>query len=369
MKIKLTAILLAVIFLLTCGCSANKDSGETGELMDSDEKNKLLFTANGSEITEEYFKYFVNYYKTEMESTNGEIEDWDALLQDGMTYWEYIKEMSLDWFKYAGAVRAQAIRLGIEMAEEDYSILQNSWDSMCESSGGEEAAIAQLAETYCTKSMYNYIMETNLLTAKCFDAMYGLYGADFSDEDCAEKVAEDGYMMAKHILITTSIIDENGNTVELTEDEKAEAYKKAESILVQLDQCEPDVIEERFDELMFSFTDDAGISGFPEGYLFQEGDMLEEFSNATKELEIGEYSGIVETSAGYHIILRIPVNYDVTPVAYSSYLNYGYDYYTLRYIIAQEVFQANMASWTERAEVVFEEAYETVTMDSLLAVG
>lgn len=369
MKTKLTAILLAVLFLLTCGCSAKKGADETGELLGSDEKNKLLFTANGTEVTEEYFKYFVNYYKTEMESTTGEIEDWDALLENGMTYWEYIKEMSLDWFKYAGAVRAQAVRLGIEMTEADYAVLRNSWDSMCENSGGEEAAIEQLAETYCTKSMYNYIMETNLLTAKCFDEMYGSYGADFSDKDCAERAAEDGYMMAKHILILTSIIDETGNTIALTEDEKAEAYKKAESILVQLDQCKPKEVEERFDELMFNFSEDPGISGFPDGYLFQEGDMLEEFNNAAKELEIGEYSGIVETSAGYHIILRIPVNYDVTPAAYSSYLDYGYDYYTLRYILAQEVFQANMASWTERAEVVFEKAYDTITMDSLLAVG
>ena len=97
--------------------------------------------------------------------------------------------------------------------------------------------------------------------------------------------------------------------------------------------------------------------------------MMEEFHAAAVELEIGEYSGIVETSAGYHIILRIPINYDVVPVSYSGYIQDGYDYYTLRYIVAEDMFQANIESWIDRVEVEYEDIYEEITIDELLAVG
>jgi len=355
--------LLALTFIFTCGCQ------KTEEIPENEDIDRVLFTANGAEVTEDFYRYFVYYYKTELESVYGVIADWNAELQDGMTYWEYVKHMAEEWFLYAGAVRAQLIRLGLEITDEDLAEVEENWKALCESHGGEEAAIAALEESHCSKEMYKYIVETNVLTEKCFAHMYGLDGSKVSDEDCADKTAEDGYYMTKHILILTTKTDENGNTVELTEEEKADALKKAESIIVQLDQCAPEEVESRFDEIMFSFTQDPGIAAFPDGYLFQEGDMVDEYFEGTVALEIGEYSGIVESSHGYHIILRLPINFDVVPMSHSDYLNYGYDYYTLRYIVAEEMFQANLSSWIERVEVSYEEAYDTIDMNSLLAFG
>ena len=362
MKVKLIALFLALIFLFTCGCGNENVTEEEAP-------DRILFTANGAEVTEDFFRYFVYYYKTELESVYGVITDWNAELQDGMTYWEYVKHMAEEWFLYAGAVRAQLIRLGIEITEEDLSAVEENWTALCENYGGEEAAITALEESHCSKEMYKYIVETNVLTEKCFAHMYGLDGSKVSDEDCADKTAEDGYYMTKHILILTSKTDEAGNTVALTEEEKTDALKKAESIVTLLDQCAPEEVESRFDELMYSFTEDPGIAAFPDGYLFQEGDMVDEYFNGTTALEIGEYSGVVESSHGYHIILRLPVNYDVVPMSHSDYLNYGYDYYTLRYIVAEEMFQANLNSWIDLVEVSYEEAYDNIDMETFLAFG
>lgn len=359
MKAKFFALLLTFVFLFTCACGSDNKTSESDNTLGPDEINPLLFTANGSEINADMFKYFVYYYKTELESVYGVIDNWDSELQDSMTYWEYVKKMATEWFLYAGAVRSQIIRLGIEITDEDRAAMDEYWNSLCETYGGEEGAVAQLETTYCSKEMYNYIVETNFLTEKCFEYMYGMDGLKVSNEDCADKTAEDGYIMAKHILIMKDSEDI----------ENSDAYKRAESIIVQLDQCSPEELEERFDEIMFSFTEDPGIEAYPEGYLFQEGDMMEEFHAAAVDLEIGEYSGIVETSAGYHIILRIPVNYDVVPISQSNYIDQGYDYYTLRYIIAEDMFQANIDAWIERVETVYTEEYDQMTLDSLMAVG
>ena len=91
-----------------------------------------------------------------------------------------------------------------EITEEDLSAVEENWTALCENYGGEEAAITALEESHCSKEMYKYIVETNVLTEKCFAHMYGLDGSKVSDEDCADKTAEDGYYMTKHILILTS---------------------------------------------------------------------------------------------------------------------------------------------------------------------
>ena len=50
------------------------------------------------------------------------------------------------------------------------------------------------------------------------------------------------------------------------------------------------------------------MSTYTTGYYFGAGEMVEEFENATKALEENGISEIVETSYGYHIIKRLPLD-------------------------------------------------------------
>jgi hypothetical protein len=52
--------------------------------------------------------------------------------------------------------------------------------------------------------------------------------------------------------------------------------------------------------------------------------MVSAFYDATIALEIGAFSDIVESDFGYHIIYRLPIDYDVTPIAYSDYGTYTF---------------------------------------------
>ena len=356
---KLFTILLCAVFclgLFACG------KNETAE---STENDKLIMTINGHQVYEEDFKYAAQQYKTELENYVGETIDLAAEMAEGVTYGEYIIAMAENWFKYAEAVKSQAIRLGIGFDEEDEKTIDALWRQKCEQAGGEEGYLAYLEENGCSREMDEYIEQAELLSNKCFAAMYGENGANVSDEDCAEKTAEDGYIMAKHILILTS--DEEGN--EFSEDEKAAALARTENLLEILESCKEEDIYDKFDELMLNNSEDEGLSAYPDGYLFQEGDMEDGFYNAAAALKEGEFSGITETSNGYHIILRIPVNYDVVPIAYSAYASMGYGNLTLRYITADSMFQANINSWTERVEVTDTDGLDSLDIAALLAVG
>ena len=119
---------------------------------------------------------------------------------------------------------------------------------------------------------------------------------------------------AKHILLTTvdtskPLTDENGKYTgeyePLDEATVAEKRKLAEDILTQLEGSSDPVA--LFDDLMHQYSEDTGLSSNPDGYDAQKGQMVEPFENAALALNEGEFSGIVESAFGYHIILRLPV--------------------------------------------------------------
>ena len=99
------------------------------------------------------------------------------------------------------------------------------------------------------------------------------------DEKEAAAYYEDTFMAAKHILISDK--------------------KTASSVLSKIKNGAD------FDKLMAEYTEDTGLETNPDGYVFTSGEMIAEFENAVKGLEVGKVSNLVETVYGYHIIKRI----------------------------------------------------------------
>jgi hypothetical protein len=136
---------------------------------------------------------------------------------------------------------------------------------------------------------------------------------------------------------------------------------EAERILQLLNsRIGSDNFVEFFREMMFEHSEDPGSISSPDGYLFREGDMVSEFFEATIGLEIGEISGIVETMYGYHIILRIPIDYDSVPIALMG----GGNFASLRMLAAIEDFWTQHSQWIDAvmAEVEFSPEYEALDL-------
>jgi len=104
---------------------------------------------------------------------------------------------------------------------------------------------------------------------------------------------------------------------------------------------------------------------FPDGYLFLHEAMVEAFSDATESLNIGEMSGIVETEYGYHIILRIPVNYD-TPLMTRSGQSPG----TLRQQAAAGRFESLLDEWFNSIEqnLVLTSEFNSINLPDIFAL-
>ena len=91
---------------------------------------------------------------------------------------------------------------------------------------------------------------------------------------------------------------------------------------------------------MKEYTEDPGLTSEPGGYYFFRGEMVDSFEDAAFALAEGEMSGVVESSYGYHILLRCEKE--------ASYLDENFaaikdTYLALRFY---QVLDELTASWT-----------------------
>lgn len=325
----------------------------------------VMLTINGKDVTWDKLFYFINYVIYELQTQGYEITDWSDIYVDETTYKDYVLSYATNFAVQYAALDYGAAQEGVTLTDADKAAVQASWDERASSAGGEEALVAELQTKFCSKDLFLELLSSSQLAQSCFASMYGADGSALTDEQVAEYTAQDGYLMAKHILMLTSKTDESGAETTMTDTEKAVVRTKMEDVLNQLRSYTGDDFDAYFDELMNKYSEDkGGLASFPDGYLFQNGNMVSAFYDTANALEIGKFSDIVESEFGYHIIYRIPINYDVTPSAYSSSGSYS-----LRLLTAQNMFSAVADTWMNSLNVVNSEQYKALDLSKMFAVG
>ena len=128
---------------------------------------------------------------------------------------------------------------------------------------------------------------------------------DFIEKNIKDKEVEKYYekevygeVKASHILITPSVSEDASTDEKKTAEE--EALKEAKKIIKELKNGK------KFADLAKKYSKDeaSASNGGDLGY-FDLNEMVDEFSNAVKELKVDEYTKEpVKSSFGYHIILK-----------------------------------------------------------------
>ena len=254
-----------------------------------------------------------------------------------------------------------AAEKGVEFGEEGEqyvdSMIQDAVKSIAGEEGTEEDLAGYLKDYYLDMDVLRYQGKIQYLYTKLFEELFGADGEKVSDEDVAEYVEENGLMLAKHILY--SVTDETG--AELDDAAKAEKKAAAEKAVQQLRAItDNEALVTKFDEIMNAESEDPGLAYYPNGYVFGSGEMMEEFENGAKALGDYEVSDPVETSAGYHVILRLPLSGDASVGSDES----GKDI-SLRYQVAMEQFNDLATARTEQAEIVWERGFENPDLNKI----
>jgi len=274
--------------------------------------------------------------------------DWEEMFDINTTLadavLEYATEEALSFMSVSYGINS----IGLTLNDDDLEEINEIIFGLIEEYGGKEALENTLRSSggFYSLEVFEQLFKLEFMLGSLINELYGEDASSFPDEKVAEYAAQNGYMMAKHILRQKT--DDDTALIEIEE-----IFKQLEAYL------DSDDLIDVFTELMFEHSEDpGGLMSYPNGYLFQHKDMVEPFSDACAALEIGQLSEIVETDYGYHIILRLPIDYDSTPIAFS----YEGIYRTLRQHVAFEEFDTLQQEWRNSLNVIFSPVYLSIDL-------
>lgn len=375
---KRIALLLAVLLVLSvfAGCSGGTPESETetpteepetteavpevdyeamynaavekiyGTLRDRYDPDTVVCTIDGQDITWGMYNYFIADELMNMVYYTGDLPaDFNEILTETTTLNEYFNKSVRAKAVYYAVANQLPERLNLDVSGDIKTAIDEYWNGLLERYNSEEALLEAMSEEALTKDLLFFFLGANEGLNAVQKALYD--ENSMTDEDVIAWGTEKGYVHTKHILY--SFYNKDGT--ERSEEDKAAQKTRADEVRAELAALaeDPAALEARFDEIMTAETeDDAALATFPDGYTFTEGAMVKEFSDAA--FALGDYglSEVVETSYGYHILLRLPLSADGMTMDQNSSTG---AYMTLRETAANDKFSADVAKWIDEAKI------------------
>lgn len=299
-----------------------------------------LLTVNGEEITAQEYLYWLGnmtaYYNNLYAAYTGQGITLTDEIEKGTTWDERLKEIAYQNVLLLTLTPKIAQDRGVALSRDQLLELVDQRQANVDRSGREVYAYQlqamnindrQAFEMDHMSALFNAIQETYVSQIL----------ADLDKDRVDGYIKEQDILGAKHILLLTKDMV----TGQPYDDAKiAEQKAKAEDILAQLKGGAD------FDTLMKENSEDTGLESYPEGYTFTAGEMVPEFENAARMLDIGKFSDIVESDYGFHIILRTDPDSE-----------------ELRQEMAETEFNDLVQTYIDAADVVKSEEYDSFTTE------
>ena len=316
----------------------------------------VVATVGESDITAAEVLYWLNYgvelYLSQNMYYGITQVPWDDQLTEDATVKDALMQSALETAAFYRVLPVMAQREGLTLPQETLDELEEAMSAAVASAGSEQALEHQLWYQMTTPDGYRAMYTAG----EYYDLLQQLYYGEGTEgyptdaEVLSYAQDELGVYRAKHILLLTkdmsqTVTNEDGTTGYAPLDEATIAEKKAlaDDLLAQLRAAEDPIA--LFDQLMNEYSEDTGLAANPDGYAFTTGEMVQEFEDATRALEPGQISGLVESSYGYHIILRLEPT--CAPV---------------RTMWNEDQLNTLTGQWVEQAEVVTTETYDNLSV-------
>ena len=323
--------------------------------LDAYPADSVVLRVGGQEYTWDQYYYILSSYLSSLLYQVGYLPESFDVDVGGMTMDEYLRDMVNRYFCVCAALDERGGEAADKEAVE--AEIAANWDALCEQNGGEEGMIPLLKDNFMTKNSFTYFNRNQLYGLALQDSLYGIGGADLTDEQLVAWAEEDGLVRCKHILLLT-------NGEDMTDADKAAALSSMEAYLEDLKALEGDneALEAKFDELMNEVSEDTGLVLNPDGYIFGRGEMVQPFEEAAFVLEDYQLSDVVETDYGYHILLRLPMEKGIVADVDQS----TYELIELQQVVAEDLFAHQVEEWEADYTPEVTAEFADLTVDGLL---
>ena len=283
----LASVMMLTAAMAGCGKEAVLDGTETAATLD-----------DSVQATLGEFNLMLRYQQAQMETYYGAMMGTANVYgQDmygtGTIYGETAKESLIEEFKEMYILEAEAANYQVELTEEEKTavteaakqFLEDNTEKVKNALGADQNAVERLL---------------TLLTVqdKMYDALTADTDTEVSDEEAAQK-------KISYVYLSTmgTETDEDGNTIELTDEEKAAKKERLQSILEAASESKDlkaalDAANEGADEKEKLTASEATFGA-------DSTSPAEEVRQAADKLSDGEFAPIVETETGYYLVQMV----------------------------------------------------------------
>ena len=293
MKRRILALLLCLPLVLSaCGRSASGDGGLLSRASGIDGEEVLL-TVDGREVPAWRYLYWLTAVCDQIRTAwndTGRTLDWQQTLS-GEPLADYAQRKALENTALYATVETLAEENGVTLTEEDQTRLDGEWQEKVEEYGSEKAYLQALERMGLGREEARALSEDACLYRKLVDLSgddtSGLY---VTPEELETFIAGREYLAAVCILVSTAGVAA----------EEGEAQKsRAETLFSQINSAADGAAE--FTRL--AQTDNDAPSQ-PGTFAAGDGTLPQAAEEALRTLEVGQWSGVVETEEGYYLLLR-----------------------------------------------------------------
>lgn len=265
---------------------------------------QTVATVDGEKVTLGLANYIVRDQQAQMESyyqmmaqsygmDMSTMQIWDEKTEDGKTIGESTKDDAMETIHTLYAMKSHADEYDVTISEEEKSKIDEAAKSFMEANSAETLEKLAVSEG-------DIVTYLELLTyrQKLHDPMV----ADV-DQEVSEKEANQSTVSVVKFSTAGTEKDDEGNTIELTEEEKKAKKEQAQQLLDKLKasenvaEADMDAMAQEIDENLYAYTPSFTTAG-------SEDDTLEQsVINAVADLEDGQLvQEVVEGVDAYYVV-------------------------------------------------------------------
>lgn len=337
-------LLIAVLSMaLVTGCGNATNGGDSSS---EDNSKKLVFSAGDSKVYLDEMMYYILSIEAEYEyvdqmymSMNG-TGFWDMDYEEGKTMRDGVKDYTMELAQMSEIIYQEAVKAGTTLTEEEKTEISENVKSIMENITEEQFKITGLNEELITK-----IVEKMFIGGKHQEQM--IKDFNITEDEIKSGLNFDEYKQynTQALYISKTTVDDEGNSVDLSEKQLKAAKKSMEEALEKVKAGDA------FDKIAES-NDDMNVED--NNFTATDEVLSEEYKTEAKKLENDKYSDLVETDDGFYIIKMVDNN------STESYDQAIADATTQK---EQEMFDAEYKKIRETYEVtVNDEVWGTIVM-------